>query len=1039
MVSIVEERIKRWKNKLIDLSKRNRLLNFKPTKVSTVRTIDEIPVEVFQILVHDGNEMTFMPKLHEGEEPENLQEDEYNPEEFQSYEKDSLHEKHTDGHLQTNLSDKRLDKNLFRIASISSSVMEEQGYNALFLAVGFLEWYESKESDVKFLAPIILIPVELSRKSIKSPFVLTYAEEAPLLNPALVYKLELDFGIKIDKLVEDLENIDPKVIFEKVKEAISRFDRWRVTNDIYLGLFSFDKFIMFKDLEINQGRLIINDAIRSICGIAPEKNMSINQICLVEEVEKNTHPLKTFQILDADSSQQRAILVVKKGHHLIIEGPPGTGKSQTIANMIAECLVEGKKVLFVSQKMAALEVVKKRLEKVGLGDYCLELHSRKTNKKKVIEELGKVMQQPKKPDHDHDQDLVKLEQLRGELNNYVRELHSQFGNLGMTPYKAIGIINSNSDVEDISFLFNKPEEWIRDKFEACIDLLDRLGRNLVNVQNLITHPWKFSRLTELSYSTKLKSKELMGSLLKLSENLRVNFQKLSQVCFYKSVKCFRDIEDLIDVADILAASPQSSRNILENPRWNSLGTEVSDLLNTVKRFNELKCDITANYDFKIVDQDVEALLNRYQKYEKNSLFFLQSNFRKDRKQLKGFFIKERKSPFPEIIKELEKINEAKKLALKIDSLDVLGKELFGNCWKGRDSFGQELDEFAQWIIRFRQHVIKKHFDEKIFVQDEHQRTDREQTISAKNELSGQWEQIKDLLKSIIDSLKLEKLSKDLPSESVDEIFQIVQEMLNTIEEVEPWFGYQRILQECEKEGLVDFINLFLDKKLPYEKIATIFKCQFLRCWLDAAFSAKPALRNFQGKSHEQLIDTFRELDRKQIELSKVRIQHILSGNYDQSWEGSANSERGILEREVRKSRAHKPLRKLFHEIPHLLLTLKPCLMMSPLSVAQFLEPELFKFDVVIFDEASQVPPEDSIGSIMRGKQVVIAGDTKQLPPTSFFQAAVITPEDDEEDFEEYIPEDLDSILDECATAGFPRTMLEWHYRSRHESLIAFSQ
>lgn len=530
MSKIVEERIKRWKNKLIDLSKRNRLLNFKPTKVSTVRIIDEIPSEIFQILVYDGKEMTFMPKSHDDKESEDSggsQDSEFAPEEFRSYEKDSLHEKHVDVHLQTNLNDKRLDKNLFRIASISSSVMEEQGYNALFLAVGFLEWYESKDSELKFLAPIILIPVELSRKSVKSPFVLTYADEAPILNPALVYKLELDFGIKIDKLAEDLENVEPKIIFEKIREAVGQFDRWRVTNDIYLSLFSFDKFIMFKDLEINQGKLIVNEVIQSICGIVPEKNLSINQICAMEEVENNTHPLKTFQILDADSSQQRAILVVKKGHHLIIEGPPGTGKSQTIANMIAECLVEGKKCLFVSQKMAALEVVKKRLEKVGLGDYCLELHSRKTNKKKVIEELGKVMQQPKKPDHDHDQDLVKLEQLRAELNNYVRELHSPFGNLGMTPYKAIGVINANPDIEDIAFLFSNPEEWQRDKFEACIDLMDRLGRNLVNIQDPTTHPWRLSRLTEFSYSTKLKSKELMSLFLKMSEKLMLNLDRVA--------------------------------------------------------------------------------------------------------------------------------------------------------------------------------------------------------------------------------------------------------------------------------------------------------------------------------------------------------------------------------------------------------------------------------------------------------------------------------------------------------------------------------
>jgi len=253
MTQVIEERIKRWKNKLIDLSKRNRLLNFKPTKVSTVCIIDEIPSEIYHTIVVKEDTMSFLPttkdEVAESSEEKSLPQ-QHKSTEFHSYDKEKLEDKHKDLFLQTNLSEKQLEKNLLRISSISSSVMEEQGYNSLFLAVGFLEWYESTDSDIALKSPILLIPVQLNRRTVKNTFTLTYAEEPPILNPALVYKLGLDFGIKLDDVSEDIDKIAPQDIFKKIQNAVQNFQRWKVTNDIYLGLFSFSKFIHYCPVKI---------------------------------------------------------------------------------------------------------------------------------------------------------------------------------------------------------------------------------------------------------------------------------------------------------------------------------------------------------------------------------------------------------------------------------------------------------------------------------------------------------------------------------------------------------------------------------------------------------------------------------------------------------------------------------------------------------------------------------------------------------------------------------------------------------------------
>ncbi|MBU1868561.1 DUF3320 domain-containing protein, partial [Patescibacteria group bacterium] len=280
---------------------------------------------------------------------------------------------------------------------------------------------------------------------------------------------------------------------------------------------------------------------------------------------------------------------------------------------------------------------------------------------------------------------------------------------------------------------------------------------------------------------------------------------------------------------------------------------------------------------------------------------------------------------------------------------------------------------------------------------------------------------------------------DLIECNLSDLMSKIKRMKDNIDSLDDWVRYQDTLQECKKEELGDFIDKVISSKIPLEIVVNAFECQFLRCWLDAVFSERESLRKFYGEDHEKLIQKFRELDKKQMKLAKVRLQHALSGKFDSDYTPSKASELGILRREGRKNRAHMPLRKLFTLAPNIITSLKPCLMMSPLTVAQFINPELVKFDLVIFDEASQIPPEDSIGSILRGNQIIVAGDSKQLPPTSFFQSEVLTPEDeDDSSVEETAPEDLDSILDECAVSGIQKAPLLWHYRSKHESLIAFS-
>lgn len=262
--------------------------------------------------------------------------------------------------------------------------------------------------------------------------------------------------------------------------------------------------------------------------------------------------------------------------------------------------------------------------------------------------------------------------------------------------------------------------------------------------------------------------------------------------------------------------------------------------------------------------------------------------------------------------------------------------------------------------------------------------------------------------------------------------------MNGFGELNKWLDYAETREECDKHGLSDFTTKLAERDNTVDDIQDAFERGFYIQWLNMQLDNVPAVQAFRRRIHEQRSERFVKLDEKQYEIARRTIRERIISTYPNlNRIARAGSELGILRHEMEKKRRIMPLRRLFQSIPTLLLTLKPCLMMSPLSVAYFLDAEKYQFDMVIFDEASQIFPQDAIGAIFRAKQVIIAGDTKQLPPTNFFAASTSNSSEGYDDDEGYDDEVYDSILEETANILPNRTLL-WHYRSKHEHLIAFS-
>ena len=233
------------------------------------------------------------------------------------------------------------------------------------------------------------------------------------------------------------------------------------------------------------------------------------------------------------------------------------------------------------------------------------------------------------------------------------------------------------------------------------------------------------------------------------------------------------------------------------------------------------------------------------------------------------------------------------------------------------------------------------------------------------------------------------------------------------------------------------LAVLVDQHISAADLVDVFRKGVYQEWINNLYNEDQKLGRFRRENHEQLIFDFRKLDQDLIHLTSSMVIEAANSRKPQDiLIQAADSEANILLKEAAKKRRLMPIRTLMQKIPNLLVKLKPCLLMSPISVSQFLPPDN-KFDLVLFDEASQLVPEDAIGAIYRGKTVVVAGDNKQLPPTSFFQKNLL----DDVDWDELSDDEVevfDSILDECLGIGLPVKTLRWHYRSKHEELIAFS-
>jgi very-short-patch-repair endonuclease len=465
LLDTLTARLDASRHELLDLGLRNPLLNFRLSKAQGVAVVREESTQVLEILVKQGKTMYFSaapepPKKKEkiearaeevpSEAASNLPSlesyfSEHPPLELTEAEQQVLL---TDNKLQTAEPLARLETRLLNTYYTARTSLEETGVNILYLALGQLSWYEAASSPEPRKAPLVLVPVVLERGTVAERFKLTYSGAEVEGNLSLQARLKADFGIALP--LPELETQSLADYFEAVQAAVAGRDRWSVAADaIVLGFFSFSKLMLYRDLDPatwpagadGASSLVGHPAIGALLGTETGFSDAAPSVGEHAFLDTESTAAELHQVLDADSSQLLALLAVQEGRNLVIQGPPGTGKSQTIANLLAEAIGAGKKVLFVAEKMAALEVVKRRLDALGLGAACLELHSNKANKKSLHEELRQTLALGRPMAAAAlDEQIAQLPPLRDQLNTYTLAVNSPLGRSRRTMQQVAGAL-----------------------------------------------------------------------------------------------------------------------------------------------------------------------------------------------------------------------------------------------------------------------------------------------------------------------------------------------------------------------------------------------------------------------------------------------------------------------------------------------------------------------------------------------------------------------------------------------------------------------
>jgi very-short-patch-repair endonuclease len=823
--------------------------------------------------------------------------------------------------------------------------LEERGLLTLFVAHGFATWAQPDPGRALSSA-VLLFPAELEQRGRDGRQMTIRITGDAQVNLVLVQALQDLSGVNLDTEAllqpDDEGRIDLPSVFDRLRRACADVPGFAVDPRWVLGNFAFQKMALVRDLQEHGDQLVAHDLIAALAGAVPAREAIRGERRLIDaSVIDQLDPGDEFLVMDADSSQQRVVLHVADGQDGVIQGPPGTGKSQVIVNLIASLSAQGKRVLFVAEKRAALDVVLRRLENAGLGHLALDLHGAELSRKQIMARVAAALVKvresvPPAGDHIHSPFV----EHRKRLGAHVARMHTPLPPSGRTVYQLEGELLALRDLQT-AVRWRGPDLGRIDAAaeRRILDLLVEAGGFGALPLRIDPGPWNGAELATgddaqqaIAHATALAAGEWQA---------------------------WRDA-----LSALVAATGLPAPGTL---------TEARHTISLASRAAELG----AAYDFALFAQDLEALRSGL---APANLGWLPALFAR---AFNGRY------------------RRALKTARALRKTKASGKTLYADVLRAKDLA-------AEWGAATP--------EARPVVADVAPMAGAEAAAGPRLDwLDAHFE--RDLA-----DIPLTDLHALIPGLAADVATPYRLPRLSEIESDIEALGAGAILPELRR------------LQPPSTGWGRIFAHAYLSSCLEEARRADAAIAGFNGRVHDQNVAEFCRLDRDRLKVAVDRVRRAHAEGAIATMNAYPEQD-ALIRREAQKKARHLPLRRLLAEAPDVLTALAPCWMASPLSVSQLLDGDQRYFDVVIFDEASQVLPEDAVSSLLRAQRAVVAGDSRQLPPTTFF-AAHQDPSDGPADDDEPT-EGFESLLD-LMGAFLEPWPLQWHYRSRDEKLIAFS-
>ena len=1019
---------------LLDLGLRNPLLNYRLFRARGVEIAGEDPAEVFRILVKEEKRMTFLP----GEGTGGIDDGHFaltQPDDERTI------NRHTDLHLQTTHTSAQLQSRLLATYHAARTSMEEQGVNTLYLALGLLRWTEDENSEKVCRAPLILVPVGLERSDARDRFHLTYTGEEIGDNISLAEKLKTEYEFRTFPVLPEPEDLDVAAYFQEVQRLVRSRKGWEVESSaIALGFFSFAKFLMYRDLDpgtwIEAKGLLDHDILQKLLGdsgFQGDASKYTEDRLLDEQVRDRN----LVQVVDADSSQTIAILDALDGRNMVIQGPPGTGKSQTIVNLIGAAVAEGKKVLFVSEKMAALDVVKRRLDAARVGAACLELHSNRSNKKTVIEELKRTVYRDRPTASRSDKDLGLLEAARDKLNEYCKAVNAGIGDTGETPCSAYGkLLDAQETLRGVEIPVLKLESslWSAADSAKRRQLTAQLQERVARCGVPVRHPFWGSNLAMLLPTDREEIGICIKFAIQQTAAVRDASARLAAVCPADPPVDAAQTSLLAESARFLASAPDLGDINHASVGWLQQEEPIARIITAGKEHRSLRRKFEGILQPDAWGRDVLELRRSVADVGSRWWRFLSGRWWQAKAEVASLCEGASPRGKARMLALLDAIVGVSRSAKVVQDADPVMSPLFRSRWSGIGSDWDLMERQAAWVIDAHRRVQWGKIPEWC-VGPALKSIDRIQVGQLADQATKCLTGLQEAMRSWSRRLQYDdsKGTSSLEKRGFTELEGQLRLQLASLDQLQALVGFNQVAAECRKSALDAVAELAHEWEDAARHLVPVFERSRLSSILERAFRERPALATFDGTDHAKTVDNFRRLDLLQLEYSRS----LIAARHGESIPGGSGSgELGVLWREFEKKRRHLPIRKLMEMAGHAIQSIKPVFMMSPLSIANYLPPGCLSFDLVVFDEASQVKPVDALGAVVRASQIVVVGDSKQLPPTTFFDSLVNAEESEGQ--EGPATSDIESILGLFCARGAHQRMLRWHYRSRHESLITVS-